>query len=162
MYKRQTLVNVIPTSEESLVVEAVLGVTDSLITYRRRYQAGTRVGAVLDLVVQDEANPRSLAYQIVELAALVEDMPHDPLGPIRTAAQKGVLRLLTELRLAELDRLAQPDDTPGQRRGALEEFLLDQESGMAAVSDALTAQYFRHEEHPHHMIEHRVSGPIRG
>jgi uncharacterized circularly permuted ATP-grasp superfamily protein/uncharacterized alpha-E superfamily protein len=159
---RSTLVNVIPTSEESLVVEAVLGVTDSLITYRRRYQAGTRVGAVLDLVVQDEANPRSLAYQIVELAALVEDMPHDPLGPIRTAAQKGVLRLLTELRLAELDRLAQPDDTPGQRRGALEEFLLDQESGMAAVSDALTAQYFRHEEHPHHMIEHRVSGPIRG
>jgi transglutaminase-like putative cysteine protease len=26
---------------------------------------------------------------------------------------------------------------------------------MAALSDALTAQYFRHEEHPHHLIEHR-------
>jgi uncharacterized alpha-E superfamily protein len=142
-------------------VEAILGVTDSLITYRRRYQAGTRVGALLDLVVQDEANPRSLAYQIVELAALVEDMPRDPMGPTRTAAQKGVLRLLTELRLAELDRLAQPDDPESLQRGALAQFLLDQENGMAEVSDALTAQYFRHEEHPHHMIEHRLSAVRR-
>jgi uncharacterized circularly permuted ATP-grasp superfamily protein/uncharacterized alpha-E superfamily protein len=158
---RSTLVSVIPATEESLVVEAILGVTDSLITYRRRYQAGTRVAALLDLVVQDEANPRSLAYQILELATLVEDMPRDPMGPSRTAAQKGVLRLLTELRLAELDHLAQPDDSAGQHRGALEQFLLDQESGMAAVSDALTAQYFRHEEHPHHMIEHRLPGQRR-
>ena len=153
---RSTLVGVIPATEESLLVEAILGVTDSLITYRRRYQAGTRVGALLDLVVQDEANPRSLGYQIVELAALVEDMPRDPLGPTRSSAQKGVLRLLTELRLAELDQLAQPD-AEGVTRATLAEFLTDQETGMAALSDALTAQYFRHEEHPHHMIEHRLS-----
>jgi uncharacterized circularly permuted ATP-grasp superfamily protein/uncharacterized alpha-E superfamily protein len=154
---RSTLAHVSPATEEGLIVEAVLGVTDSLITYRRRYQAGTRVGALLDLVVQDEANPRSLAFQIVDLARLVEDMPRDPLGPSRTAAQKGVLRLATELRLAELDHLAQPDDRQGTRRGALIQFLEDQEAGMAALSDALTAQYFRHEEHPHHMIAHRLS-----
>jgi uncharacterized alpha-E superfamily protein len=157
---RSTLVTVIPAPEEGLVVEAVLGVTDSLITYRRRYQAGTRIGALLDLVVQDEANPRSLAYQIWRLSELVEDMPQDPMGPTRTAAQKGMLRLLTELRLAGLDQLAQPD-ADGLRRGALADFLTQQETGMAAVSDALTAQYFRHEEHPHHMIEHRLSAVRR-
>ncbi|WP_462330804.1 circularly permuted type 2 ATP-grasp protein [Thiohalocapsa halophila] len=157
---RSTLVTVIPAPEEGLVVEAILGVTDSLITYRRRYQAGTRVGALLDLVVQDEANPRSLAYQILRLSELVEDMPQDPMGPVRTAAQKGMLRLLTELRLAGLDQLAQPD-ADGRRRGALADFLTAQEAGMAAVSDALTAQYFRHEEHPHHMIEHRLSAVRR-
>ena len=157
MLLRSTLVSLSPPTEEALIIEAILGVTDSLITYRRRYQAGTRVGALLDLVVQDEANPRALAYQIVELARLVDEMPQDPLGPTRSAAQKGVLRLLTELRLAELDHLAQPDDPAGSRRGALAEFLTDQEAGMAALSDALTAQYFRHEEHPHHMIEHRLS-----
>jgi uncharacterized circularly permuted ATP-grasp superfamily protein/uncharacterized alpha-E superfamily protein len=148
---RSTLLGVGSQGEEALVVEAVLGVTDSLITYRRRYQAGTRVSALLDLVVQDEANPRSLAYQIVKLSRLVDEMPQDTLGPVRTPAQKGALRLLTELRLAELDHLARPD-ADGLRRGALEQFLLGQESGMAALSDALTAQYFRHEEHPHHLI----------
>jgi hypothetical protein len=71
-----------------------------------------------------------------------------------------MLRLLTELRLAGLDHLAQPD-ADGLRRSALSQFLTDQETGMAAVSDALTAQYFRHEEHPHHMIEHRLSGRRR-
>jgi uncharacterized circularly permuted ATP-grasp superfamily protein/uncharacterized alpha-E superfamily protein len=157
---RSTLVAVIPAAEESLVVEAVLGVTDSLITYRRRYQTGTRIGALLDLVVQDEANPRALAYQILRLSQLVDDMPRDPMGPTRTAAQRGMLRLLTELRLAGLDHLAQPD-ADGLRRSALSQFLTDQETGMAAVSDALTAQYFRHEEHPHHMIEHRLSGRRR-
>ncbi|WP_295540109.1 circularly permuted type 2 ATP-grasp protein [uncultured Thiohalocapsa sp.] len=157
---RSTLVAIIPAPEDGLVVEAVLGVTDSLITYRRRYQAGTRVGALLDLVVQDEANPRSLAYQILRLSQLLEDMPRDPMGPARSAAQKGVLRLLTELRLAGLDQLAQPD-ADGLRRGALAQFLTDQELGMAEISDALTAQYFRHEEHPHHMIEHRLSAVQR-
>jgi uncharacterized circularly permuted ATP-grasp superfamily protein/uncharacterized alpha-E superfamily protein len=153
---RSTLLSVSGEAEEGLVIEAVLGVTDSLITYRRRYQGITRIGALLDLVVQDEATPRSLAYQIVQLAELVDDMPRDPLGPARTAAQKGALRLLTELRLAELDRLAQPD-ADGTRRAELQRFLLDQEQGMAELSDALTAQYFRHEEHPHHMLGGAVS-----
>ncbi|WP_058558083.1 circularly permuted type 2 ATP-grasp protein [Thiohalocapsa sp. ML1] len=156
MLLRSTLVAVSAPTEEGLIVEAILGVTDSLITYRRRYQAGIRVGALLDLVVQDEANPRALAYQIQELERLVDEMPRDALGPVRTAAQKGVLRLITELRLAELDGLAQPDDPAGSRRGALAQFLLDLETGMATLSDALTAQYFRHEEHPHHMLQHRL------
>jgi uncharacterized alpha-E superfamily protein len=153
---RSTLVPAGPAGDEAIVVEAVLGVTDSLITYRRRYQAGTRVGALLDLVLQDELNPRSLAYQIVGLQGLIDDMPRDPSGPVRSAAQKRVLRLLTDVRLAELDQLAQVD-AGGSRRSALAGLLTVLESGMAALSDALTAQYFAHEEQPHHMIEHRLS-----
>jgi hypothetical protein len=75
---------------------------------------------------------------------------------VRSAAQKRVLRLLTDVRLAELDQLAQVD-AGGSRRSALAGLLTVLESGMAALSDALTAQYFAHEEQPHHMIEHRLS-----
>jgi uncharacterized circularly permuted ATP-grasp superfamily protein/uncharacterized alpha-E superfamily protein len=144
-----------PDSEESSVVEAVLGVTDSLITYRRRYQAGTRVGALLDLVFQDETNPRSLAYQLVQLQRLIDQMPRDSMTPTLSTAQKGVLRLLTELRLAEIDQLVQID-AGGLRRTTLSDLLNSLAKGMTALSDALTAQYFRHEEQPHHMIEHRL------
>ena len=156
---RSTLVSTGPDHEEGTIVEAVLGVTDSLITYRRRYQAGTRVGALLDLVFQDELNPRSLAYQVVQLEHLIEDMPRDTMAPVRSVAQKRVLRLLTELRLAELDQLAKIDGD-SLTRHALDDLLNSLEAGMAALSDALTAQYFRHEEQPHHMIEHTLP-PLR-
>ena len=153
---RSTLVPAGPENDEGTIVEAVLGVTDSLITYRRRYQAGTRVGALLDLVFQDELNPRSLAYQIVQLERLVEDMPRDMMAPARSSAQKRVLRLLTDMRLAEIDQLAQID-THTDTRAVLADLLTLLEAGMAALSDALTAQYFHHEEQPHHMIKHRLS-----
>ena len=155
---RATLVAVGPPAEEGTVIEAVLGVTDSLIAYRRRYQAGTRVGALLDLVFQDETNPRSLAYQIVQLERLINQMPKDPLAPTRSPSQKSVLRLLADLRLAEIDQLAQ-SDPGGQTRDALGKILTTMEAEMAALSDALTAQYFRHEEQPHNMIEHRHQAP---
>jgi uncharacterized alpha-E superfamily protein len=86
---------------------AVLGVTDSLITYRRRYRSGTRVGALLDLVFQDETNPRALAYQLSSLDRLVADMPRADFVGSRTQAQRLALKLLTGVRLTEIDQLVQ-------------------------------------------------------
>ena len=42
------------------------------MTYRRRYLSSLRAEAVLDLVVEDETNPRSLATQLAD--ALVDDV----------------------------------------------------------------------------------------
>lgn len=42
----------------------LLRLTDSIITYRARYTAQPQWLPVLDLLVRDEANPRSLAFQI--------------------------------------------------------------------------------------------------
>ncbi len=152
---RSTLVPVGAAADENLLVEAVLGVTDSLITYRRRYQAGTRVGALLDLVFQDEGNPRSLAYQLVQLERLLDKMPRGDLVAGRTAAEKLALKLLTGVRLAELDRLVRPEVTAKgavARRGALDTALADTQDSLAALSDALSAQYFHHEEQPHSLV----------
>jgi uncharacterized circularly permuted ATP-grasp superfamily protein/uncharacterized alpha-E superfamily protein len=152
---RSTLVPVGAAAEENLLVEAVLGVTDSLITYRRRYQAGTRVGALLDLVFQDEGNPRSLAYQLVQLERLVDNMPRGELVAGRTAAEKLVLKVLTGVRLAELDRLVQaeaPGKGEGPRRTGLDTALAEIQDAMAALSDALSAQFFHHEEQPHSLV----------
>ncbi|MCG6862760.1 MAG: circularly permuted type 2 ATP-grasp protein [Chromatiaceae bacterium] len=140
-------------SEETLLVEAILVVTDSLITYRRRYQAGTRVGALLDLVFQDEENPRSLAYQLVTIEPVVQSMPHTELSTGRTPAEKLVLKCLTDVRLAEINALLVLDDE-GNRREALQQMLERVGKGFAAISDALTAQYFAHEERPHSLLGH--------
>ena len=137
--------------EENMLIEAILGVTDSLITYRRRYRAGTRVGALLDLVLQDEGNPRALAYQLAMLAQLVGDLPKSDLTPGRSPAEKLVLESLTGIRLAEIDNLIQCDKN-SKRRGALLRLLNALNSSLSALSDAITAQYFRHEEQPHSLL----------
>jgi uncharacterized alpha-E superfamily protein len=148
---RTTLTPLLPEQDETTLIEAVLGVTDSLITYRRRYLAGTRVGALLDLVFQDEGNPRALAYQLVKLERLTGEMPRGELGVGRTAAERLVLRCLTEVRLTEIDALTQPDPED-HRRVALDTMMTTVEEQLASISDALTAQYFRHEEQPHSLL----------
>jgi uncharacterized alpha-E superfamily protein len=145
------LVPIAGEQDENMVIEAVLGVTDSLITYRRRYRAGTRIGALLDLVFQDEGNPRALAYQLVQLERLISELPRADMTVGRTAVEKHVLKGLTGIRLAEIDTLVQPDKA-GARRAALAAMLADLDRQSAAISDAITAQYFRHEEQPHSLL----------
>ena len=152
---RSMLVPIAGEQDENMVIEAVLGVTDSLITYRRRYRAGTRIGALLDLVFQDEGNPRALAYQLVMLEHLVSELPRGELTVGRAPVEKLVLKGLTGIRLAEIDTLVQSDKA-GTRRTTLATVLGELDQQLAAISDAITAQYFRHEEQPHSLLRRSV------
>ncbi len=52
---------------ESLIIESVLTTAESIITYRRRYRSHASVPSVLDLLLSDDGNPRSLRYQLDQL-----------------------------------------------------------------------------------------------
>ncbi len=52
---------------ESLVIESVLMATESIITYRRRYRSHASVATVIELLLIDGENPRSLRYQLDRL-----------------------------------------------------------------------------------------------
>jgi uncharacterized circularly permuted ATP-grasp superfamily protein/uncharacterized alpha-E superfamily protein len=56
-------------------LEAVLEIADSVMTYRSRYLANLQLPAVLDLLLTDETNPRSIAYQLVTLQQQIEQLP---------------------------------------------------------------------------------------
>jgi uncharacterized alpha-E superfamily protein len=49
------------------VADAVLKAHESLVAYRRRYRSEFDLDAVLDLLLRDDGNPRSLAYQLDRL-----------------------------------------------------------------------------------------------
>ena len=49
---------------EPEALEALLEIPDSVMTYRSRYASRFQLGAVLDLLICDETNPRSIAYQL--------------------------------------------------------------------------------------------------
>ncbi len=90
-----TLVN--PAAHEGPVLDAVLEIVDSGMTYRRRYLSSLRAEAVLDLVVEDRNQPAaSLATQ---LAALVDDVDHLPRSAAgRSPEQRFALAALGSVR----------------------------------------------------------------
>jgi uncharacterized alpha-E superfamily protein len=64
-------------------LDALLKVVDSRITYRSRYLMGTLRPPVLDLVILDDGNPRSVAFQVERIV--------DHLATLPRGAQDGVV-----------------------------------------------------------------------
>jgi uncharacterized circularly permuted ATP-grasp superfamily protein/uncharacterized alpha-E superfamily protein len=131
---------VTPVPNEGPVLDAVLEIADSRMTYRRRYLSSLRAEAVLDLVVDDETNPRSLASQLADLLDDVDHLPRAGTGG-RSAEQRFALSALSSVRMAEPEKLAAVD---GGSRPLLQE-LLDLVGGwLPILSDAITQQYLSH------------------
>jgi uncharacterized circularly permuted ATP-grasp superfamily protein/uncharacterized alpha-E superfamily protein len=129
------------SAHEGPVLEAILEVADSGMTYRRRYLGSLRAEAVLDLLVFDETNPRSMASQLAALEDDVNHLPRPSRGAGRSPEQRHTLAALNAVRLAEVDKLAAATD--GVRIG-LAELLETLRGAMPALSDAITQQYLSH------------------
>lgn len=62
-----TLTRARDTATDSLLLESVLTAAESIITYRRRYRSHADLATVLDLLLLDPDNPRSVGYQLDRL-----------------------------------------------------------------------------------------------
>ncbi|MGL4550577.1 MAG: alpha-E domain-containing protein, partial [Gemmataceae bacterium] len=144
---QSTLVGV--TSPEGHLLEALLEITDSSMTYRRRYQGNMQPAPVLDLMLADETNPRSLGFQMAALAAEVGHLPRNTPQPGFTAEQRLTLAALTALRLADVNELALIDASG--RRARLAELLTRLSAGLTALSESLTRTYLSHLQTSRHL-----------
>ena len=118
----------------------VLELADSFITYRSRYRLAPLLPLVLDLLLVDENNPRSIAYQLAELARHIESLPQSGEGGARIEEQRTALSLLTNVRLANVTELAEAD--PGGTRTSLQKLLTEQIEALPALSDVIGRRYF--------------------
>ncbi len=88
-------------ADQAEALGVLLDLSDSQITYRARYMTGPRRDPVLDILLLDPDNPRSLMFQvnaicdhIAALPSLAEDMmPEAPL--LEARAVQGPLRAVT-------------------------------------------------------------------
>jgi uncharacterized alpha-E superfamily protein len=128
---RVTLVPVRAPETERMVVEAVMTAAESILTFRRRYQGRAATDAVVELLVVDEANPRSVSYQLDRIGADLRAMP-------QTVASARPLRLIEDLtdtiRTADLAELVGSVD--GQRV-ALDLFLTGLQSQLNALGSSV-------------------------
>jgi uncharacterized circularly permuted ATP-grasp superfamily protein/uncharacterized alpha-E superfamily protein len=106
---RATVVPVRSAVAESLLLESVLITAESIITYRRRYRSHAHVATLLDLLLLDPTNPRSVGYQLEHLAGDLQEVPRADrtrLGP----DQRLVLEATTRVSLADTEHLAGLDE----------------------------------------------------
>jgi uncharacterized circularly permuted ATP-grasp superfamily protein/uncharacterized alpha-E superfamily protein len=130
---------------ESLMFESVLTAAESIITYRRRYRSHAHLETMLDLLLLDPDNPRSLAHQLDLLLEDVRALPAAPGAPRVSDAEKAALETSTILRLADTAALADPHPAPdddGRTRPELAAFLGRVIGGLHATADAIARANF--------------------
>ena len=117
-----------------------LELADSFITYRSRYRLDPVLSLVLDLLIVDETNPRSLAFQLSAISTHIDSLPQTGKGRGRTEVQLQALALLSEVRLADVTQLSETD-TDG-RRHELTAKLSSIVARVPSLSNAITRRYF--------------------
>jgi len=142
-------------------LDLALEAADSQMTYRARYLDAAQTVPALDVLLADESNPRSLAYQLARLTLHMDSLAPDQAFGLRTHEQRLAMRLLGIVRTMELNRMPvswSGDDDPGPANtdplsadggtpladvpwprlvGLLREHL-------NALADSLARQYFAH------------------
>ncbi|MBX3440433.1 MAG: alpha-E domain-containing protein, partial [Planctomycetaceae bacterium] len=131
------------------VLWALLDVMDSRMTYRSRYLAAVRTVPVLDLLIADETNPRSLAFQIAALSEHLGAMPQKPNAVGLNAEQKCIAAALYELRMTDLQTLVESAAPYPLIPAALNALMYRQQTAVSDLSDLLSRKYLVHSGAPH-------------
>jgi uncharacterized alpha-E superfamily protein len=118
-------------------LSTILEIADSALTYRSRYLNSLQMDLVLDLLLLDEGNPRSAAFQLSKLRKHVDRLPesHPESGTPREV--RLALRLLTSLQLTETEDLVKLD--------YLDDLTARMDADMALLSDTISRVYFTHQ-----------------
>jgi uncharacterized circularly permuted ATP-grasp superfamily protein/uncharacterized alpha-E superfamily protein len=131
-----------PEADNPSVLEAVLDVADSSITYRSRYNLLPHIPAVFDLVLLDDKNPRSVLFQFVQLTQHFERLPLEREAAHPDSGRSILQECLTRLNNTDTRELAGlKENLHASKVGeVIQQTLRD----LPKLSDAIAAAYFAH------------------
>lgn len=126
--------------EDPAGFEAVVALFDSTITFHAQYQQRRDMVALIDLLVMDRDNPRSIAWVVQTLRARLAKLSQSATPQDAVLAQ-GLpdpdLWVLTEL-------CSRQREAQGMRYGTLAVLLNGCEAAAADLSDEITRLHFNH------------------
>jgi len=147
-FLRATLTGKTRAINESILLEAILSVNDSLLTYKRKFPAQLQAAGIIDLIVRYELNPRSIAHQLADIQVQLSHLPMDRTHGELSNEERLIMEALTQLRIAQSEPLAEIND--GQRH-ALAQLLMHLGIQLPALSNQLAQTYF-YKELPLHQL----------
>jgi uncharacterized circularly permuted ATP-grasp superfamily protein/uncharacterized alpha-E superfamily protein len=129
-------------NNDPVLLEAILEIADSSLTYRRRYLTRLETHALVDLLLADETNPHSAAFQLNLVGEHLATLPRDAASLGTHQDQRIVLKLRTSIQLADLSALCAP--TSEEARAGLNALLSEVLDQVRSLADAIAQLYFSH------------------
>jgi uncharacterized alpha-E superfamily protein len=134
--------SLVEPGSDPVLLETVLDIADSSLTYRRRYMTHLETHAVADLLLADETNPRSVAFQLASIDLHLGALPRDLSHPDRNQDQRLILKMRTSIQLADFVELCSV--ASGREREEFHSLLSGILVQIAQLSDAIAQLYFSH------------------
>jgi uncharacterized alpha-E superfamily protein len=131
-----------PVAENPSLLEALLEIADSSLTYRSRYTLLPRIAAVYDLLLLDDTNPRSLIFQLSQLAQHFEFLPREKVAALPSPGQRILIESLSQLRLTDPMELGVAG--PSWEDTKVAEVIGFIAGAMPRLSDAIAVSHFSH------------------
>ena len=126
--------------------EAMLALFDSTITFRAQYQQSRDIAALIDLLVLDRDNPRSLAWVAHTLRGRLAKLAGSPAGVLGAMSHK-----VPDSDTWSLVALCE-HDLDSTRPPALMALLGELVASAFAVSDEISTTYFTHSGETNHSV----------
>jgi len=129
-------------SNEPEALETLLEMLDSVMTYRSRYASRFKLGPVLDLLICDTSNPRSVAFQVAECATHIERLragANELKGPADEGLAAGLLQAIRDVDIVRIS-----NEFEAGSRGPLIKLLDHIDATLPAFSDVVSHRYFFH------------------
>lgn len=123
-------------------LDVVLETCDSALTYRSRYLSVLQAPAVLDLLLTDATNPRSVAFQLHAVLEHVTNLPRDIESALPSQPERLAIGAQTWMRLLDPTVVCRRDGSGD--RPELQHILDHLASDLSVLSDALASHYFSH------------------
>jgi uncharacterized circularly permuted ATP-grasp superfamily protein/uncharacterized alpha-E superfamily protein len=123
-------------------LEDCLQVFDSFMTYRSRYLATIHPAAVLDLLIADPTNPRSLLFQLQDIRERVDALPRPANMPGLSAEQRLAFAMYSKMSLCDVTELASQANEGDWKK--LKELLQGLRSDLPKLSDSLSSRFLIH------------------
>jgi uncharacterized circularly permuted ATP-grasp superfamily protein/uncharacterized alpha-E superfamily protein len=129
------------TLKDDSVLPPLLEIFDSAMTYRRLHFARPVLAPLLDLLLLDERNPRSVAFQLRELAQLVRHLPEDNTSASSNAERALMDTVQSHLIAFPLTKLADHTESLIENLNLLCDSLVE---SLQTLSDTITEHFFSH------------------
>lgn len=131
--------------------EVVLATTDNFTVYRRRYRSQLHPSAILDLLLFDETNPRSVGYMLKRLERQIQRLPQPTSSPYRNLESRLVIQATSALHLVDIDRLSQVESSE-ESREVLSQLLDQLIQPLSELTNAISHSHFSHVEAPIQLV----------
>ncbi len=128
------------------LLEALLDICDSSMTYRYRYLMSYEIGPVLDLLVVDPSNPRGLAFQFVQILQHLDALPAADKAEVARYRKK-ITECRGNLRLFDADALGEDivtDESGKEERAILRSRLREFSLQLHDLGDYISRRFLTH------------------